>query len=71
MKKAICFDLVNVLFHIDYYVALKRIYKEFKDIDSEKIDYMIIGALGRKFRLGDYSKKEFYNECKKSCGQKF
>jgi HAD superfamily hydrolase (TIGR01509 family) len=71
MKPVIIFDLGKVLFDIDYNVALNKIYNEFKDIDSEKINYLIIGDLGKKFRLGIFSKKEFYNECKKVIGQSF
>jgi HAD superfamily hydrolase (TIGR01509 family) len=69
MIKRIIFDLGGVYFSAGTRIILKKLIKEFPDLLPEKIDYITGGKLGKDYRKGLYTKKEFWNKAQRIAGK--
>lgn len=72
MIKAIIFDLGGVYFSAGTEIAYKRLVKEFPNIKPNKILGIIrTDKITKDYRLGRYTKKEFWKKAKKFAGTGF
>ncbi|MFC1651559.1 HAD family hydrolase [Patescibacteria group bacterium] len=71
MIKVIIFDLGGVYFSVDYKNLQNNLAKKFPEIPKSKINQIINGKIGKDYRLGKYTKQEFWKKVKKITGSSF
>lgn len=69
--KAIIFDLGGVYFSNGAVIAHKKLLQEFPDLSPGMINLVMKGKLGKDYRLGKFTKKEFWQKAQNLAGRKF
>ncbi|MBD3312001.1 HAD-IA family hydrolase [archaeon] len=71
MIKWIIFDLGGVYFTRGSRIAIGQLIKEFPEMLPETINYIVYGRIGRDYRKGLHTKKEFWKKAQETTSIKF